>query len=76
MKKIVAQWVKTGKREFNNVLYDKELMVIESNHPRFIQGSRFDFGFLNIATDEGYICEIHPLAKPKTYHKKTSIRKK
>ena len=28
--------------------------VIASNHPRFIPGYRFDFGFLHIALDEGY----------------------
>lgn len=28
--------------------------VIESNHPRFVADSRFDFGFLQIALAEGY----------------------
>jgi hypothetical protein len=28
--------------------------VIESNHPRFVAGSRFDYGFLGIALAEGY----------------------
>jgi len=30
------------------------MRVIISDHKRFIPGSRFDFGFFNIATDEGY----------------------
>jgi hypothetical protein len=58
MKKIVAIWEKAEK-EFGG----KELRVIQSNHPRFVVDSRFDFGFLNIATEEGYICEIHPMIK-------------
>jgi hypothetical protein len=28
--------------------------VIESNHPRFVAESRFDYGFLQIALAEGY----------------------
>ena len=31
-----------------------EILVIESDHERFIKGSRFDYGFFRIATDEGY----------------------
>lgn len=29
-------------------------VVVVSNHPRFKEGSRFDYGFLRIALDEGY----------------------
>lgn len=29
-------------------------VVLESNHPRFTIGTRFDYGFLQIALDEGY----------------------
>ena len=61
MKKIVAIWVKPKKGlEFG---YDKEMRVTKSKHPRFVVGSRFDFGFLQIANDEGYVCEIHPMVK-------------
>jgi len=28
--------------------------VIASNHPRFVANSRFDYGFLGIALDQGY----------------------
>ena len=48
-KKITVQWVK--EEEWG---YGKAMRVIESNHPRFTVGSRFDFGFFSIATDEGY----------------------
>ena len=29
-------------------------VVIESNHPRFVAGTRLDFGFLAIVMQEGY----------------------
>lgn len=49
MKVIIVRWVKED--EFG---YGKAMRVIESDHPRFTKGSRFDFGFMSIATDEGY----------------------
>lgn len=48
MKEIVVKWV------YDTNIHGKEMRVISSNHPRFIKGSRFDFGFFDIATDEGY----------------------
>ena len=50
MKTIVVEWipVKDG-------FYNKEMRVIKSDHKRFVSGSRFDYGFFSIATDEGYI---------------------
>lgn len=48
-KAITVQWVE--EEEWG---YGKAMRVIESDHPRFTVGSRFDFGFFNIATDEGY----------------------
>ncbi len=57
MKKIIVKWVecnpKTG--------YSKEMRVIYSNHERFTVNSRFDFGFLQVASDSGFIIEILPL---------------
>lgn len=47
--------------------YGKAMRVIESDHERFIKGSRFDFGFFNIATDEDYT--IVSLPMDKTYNK-------
>jgi len=49
MKTIIVKWVE--EKEFG---YGKAMRVIESDHNRFINGSRFDFGFFGIATDEGY----------------------
>jgi len=49
MKIIIVQWV--TEEEWG---YGKAMRVIISDHKRFIPGSRFDFGFFNIATDEGY----------------------
>ena len=49
MKVIVVKWVKE-----EGFGYSKAMRVIESDHKRFAAGSRFDYGFFNIATDEGY----------------------
>ena len=49
MKMIVVKWV-----EEDEYGYGKAMRVIESTHERFTPGSRFDFGFFNIATEEGY----------------------
>ena len=49
MKTIIVRWVK--EEEFG---YGKAMRVIESDHKRFSKGTRFDFGFFKIATDEGY----------------------
>jgi hypothetical protein len=48
MKTIIVKWVEDGGQ------YGKEMRVIESDHKRFSKGTRFDYGFFNIATDEGY----------------------
>lgn len=52
---IKITWVKT-----NNFGYDMEMRVVESNHERFIVGSRFDYGFFNVATREGYTILSEP----------------
>lgn len=49
-------WVKTQ----NDKIYHKEMRVVYSDHERFKKGTRFDFGFLSIASDEGFIIEILP----------------
>jgi len=36
------------------------MTVILSNHPRFSDGTRFDYGFMNIAVDEGYTITVVP----------------
>lgn len=35
-------------------------VVIESDHPRFVEGIRFDWGFVETAIKEGYIITIIP----------------
>lgn len=55
-KTITVQWVPEGK--FG---YSKAMKVTESTHERFTEGTRFDFGFFNIATDEGYTIVSLPL---------------
>ena len=54
MKYIAVQW------QPENSNYKKAMRVICSNHPRFDKGSRFDFGFLDIASCEGYTITILP----------------
>lgn len=56
MKKIIVKWYKT----VNDKTYDKEMRVVYSNHERFTEGTRFDFGFMQIASSEGYIIELLP----------------
>ena len=57
MKRIEVKWIELKEE---NPLYDKEMRVTKSTHSRFKEGTRFDFGFLSIASDEGYVIEIHP----------------
>ena len=55
-KTIVVQWIPEEK--FG---YGMAMSVKLSNHDRFIVGSRFDYGFFNIATKEGYTIISLPL---------------
>jgi len=58
MKNIVVKWVPE-----KDLGYGKAMRVIESDHPRFVKGSRFNFGFFGIATDEGYTIISIPIDK-------------
>ena len=60
MKTIVVQWVP---EEASG--YGKAMRVVLSNHPRFTVGSRFDFGFMSVATDEGYTVVSIPMLPSK-----------
>ena len=60
MSTIVVRWVKED--EWG---YGKAMRVIVSPHKRFIVGSRFDFGFFSIATDEGYTIISLPMTEAK-----------
>ena len=60
MKTIVFQWISDG---FG---VGDEMRVINSDHPRFVKGSRFDYGFFKIATAEGYtIISLPKSCEPK-----------
>lgn len=41
--------------------YPWEMRVAASDHPRFTEGTRFDWGFAHIALDEGYTVTITPV---------------
>ena len=59
MKAITVRWIK--EEEWG---HDKAMQVVESDHKRFTKGSRFDFGFFDIATTEGYTIISLPLIEP------------
>jgi hypothetical protein len=48
MKTIIVEWKK------EESIYGYAMRVTKSDHKRFVEGSRFDFGFFEIATREGY----------------------
>jgi len=51
--------------------YGAAMRVVASTHPRFFVGSRFDWGFASIATQEdGYQLRIYPM----TAHVKAQIK--
>jgi hypothetical protein len=54
MKYIVVQELLEGGQ------YRTALRVVRSNHPRFIDGSRFDYGFMGISIAEGYTITVLP----------------
>lgn len=58
MKTIIVKWV--PEEAFG---YGKAMRVIYSTHERFTVGSRFDYGFFGIATDEGYTIISLPIEK-------------
>ena len=57
MKTIIIKWVPEVS------IYGKKMLVIMSGHERFVVGSRFDFGFFKIASDEGYTIISLPWTK-------------
>ena len=58
MKNIIVKWVKED--DFG---YGMAMRVIESDHERFTKGSRFDFGFMTVATEQGYTIISLPMDK-------------
>jgi hypothetical protein len=60
-KTITLQWMASP----HSSIYDYDMIVTKSNHPKFVVGYRFDFGYFNIATKEGYkIISIPPKIDP------------
>ena len=55
MKTIVVKWME------EEGPYGTAMRVIESDHKRFSKGTRFDFGFFKVATNEGYTIISLPL---------------
>jgi hypothetical protein len=44
-------------------IYGTAMYVIASSHGRFIVESRFDYGFMGIAVEEGYTVTVLPMQK-------------
>jgi hypothetical protein len=42
-------------------IYGSAMYVIASSHERFEVGSRFDYGFMGIAVEEGYTVTVLPM---------------
>jgi len=56
-KTIIVKWIPVKDDQFSR----KEMRVIYSDHERFGEGTRFDYGFMNIAIREGYTIIVLPL---------------
>ena len=54
LKPIVTERFIVAQLERENSEYGSIPVVLASNHPRFVPGTRFDYGFLHISLDEGY----------------------
>jgi hypothetical protein len=70
MKIIVVRWVPEPG------MYGKAMRVTLSDHPRFTVGTRFDYGFFGIATDEGYVIISHPMPPSEIKKVKNSFTNK
>ena len=57
-KAIIVKW------ESEEGMYKTAMRVKCSDHPRFVAGSRFDYGFFSIATEEGYTIISFPMNEP------------
>lgn len=58
MKEIRAQMVRDWVPPYG---MDTIPMVVYSDHPRFVPGTRFDWGFVKIALSGGYSIHIEPM---------------
>lgn len=57
-KKITAKMKPDTVEPYCNYIYNKIPMVEKSNHPRFKKGCRMDWGFVQVALQDGYDVEI------------------
>lgn len=64
MKNIIVKWIPE-----DTYGYGKAMKVIESDHDRFVKGSRFDFGFFRVATDEGFTIISLPMDEVRVKNK-------
>lgn len=53
MRTIIVQWIDST-TNIPNGFNPTDMIVISSDHPRFVKGSRFDYGFFSIAIKERY----------------------
>jgi len=56
--KIKAKMMREG--DLNRSWVNRIPIVIESDHPRFVVGTRLDWGFVQVALDNGYTVTIDP----------------
>lgn len=54
--RMVKDWIKPYS-DMNGVIPK----VLISTHPRFVRGTRFDYGYLEVALRDGYMVLILPL---------------
>ena len=59
MKRIIAQMMADTVEPYKG--WDQKIpFVVDSNHPRFAEGTRLDWGFAQVALRDGYTLEIRP----------------
>lgn len=40
--------------------YITELRILKSDHPRYKEGTRFDYGYVSLALEDGYTVVLKP----------------
>lgn len=56
---VIAKMEKELLEPYGN-MKNKVPVVIESDHPRLVEGTRLDWGFVEVAVEDGYILTIIP----------------
>jgi hypothetical protein len=57
-KTIIVKWVKADPSKSG---HDKEMRIVESNHRKYYNGWRFDYGKCEMVAEEGYTVTILPM---------------